>query len=197
MKQPTDFEQTTELDYLDLEKLALELSFFGEPAFLHGALVGVLVVNPFNFDIVEEFFCQISSKDMLSASQKKFLEKLHTQNLAQMQDLDLIFKPLVALEFNSCAQRYNSIAAWLAGFMRGIDKGGVDLSKASKDLKDFLATSLKISEQEHSEQSLPNDEANKEDLKILEDFVKLGVLYAYTDWVMQAPKNTKIAENKS
>lgn len=175
--------------YLELEELAMTMNFFDEASFLHGALVGILVVNPLDFSLIETFFTQLAQVSELKPAQKAFLEDLRTQNLAALQDLDLVFNTLIVPNFYTCAERFNSISAWFRGFLRGIDKAGVNVNLASQDLKIFLHTALEISEQTHTEESLPNDDKNKEDLNLLEDFLKLGVLSAYTDWVMQNPKD--------
>lgn len=194
LKQTQTNQTQPEDIYLDLENLALDLNFFGEPAFLHGAILGFLVVNPLEFKKINNFICELTNQSELKAKHLEFLEKTYTRDLAAMQDLNIIFKPLIAPDFNSLADRFNSISAWLGGFLRGLDKGGVDLSLASDDLKNFLRTALEISEQKHTEATMTNTEENLDDIKILEDFLKLGVLYAYTDWVIEAPKTNKPKE---
>lgn len=180
--------------YSQLEILALELNFFDEPAFLHGAILGILVVDPLEFKKIDNFICELTKNTELKAHQLDFLQKTYTRDLAAMQDLNLVFTPLIAPDFNTLADRFNSISAWLGGFLRGLDKGGVNLTLASQDLKNFLHTALEISEQKHTEATMTNTEENLDDIKILEDFLKLGVLYAYTDWVIEASKQKIIKE---
>ena len=116
----------------------------------------------------------------LDEDQLRLLDELHGQTLAQMDDLQCSFHPLLPDDNASLQRRTQELGGWCEAFLHGVGASGMQLDeKLSSDVADALRDLAKISQVNVEDDEV--DDENEVYWNELVEYVKVAVLNVYAE----------------
>lgn len=156
-----------------LDRLALDM----EVPECHGHLVGWLCASG-NAD-ADTWLAQLditaSSADLLAEEARHILGELFKYGLAQLNDPELGFQPLLGGEERALSERLDALGAWTQGFLLGMSEGGCnDINAMPADCSEIMRDLVEISGVERYE--LSDSEQDEAAYVELLEYIRTGVL---------------------
>lgn len=156
-----------------LERLALDMGV----AECHGHLVGWLCASG-NTDAdawLAQLDISVSGADLLAEEARQVLRELFNYGLAQLNDSELGFQPLLSGEDEALTERLDELGEWAQGFLLGMSEGGCnDIEAMPADCSEIMHDLVEISGVERYELS-DNEEDEAAYMELLE-YIRTGVL---------------------
>ncbi len=182
----TDFnvEQESEFDWL--ANFYASQGAINHPCELHGLLIGRLAGGErLNADewlklVVEHMGLEQLKKDERSDRALTNLVELYSENLQQLEDMEMSFSLVLPDDEFILTQRVEALGFWVRGFLEGLAlaaKG--QLGSSNKDIQELLRDLVAISQID--DQADDSEGAEKEINEIIE-YVRIGIVTIFAEF---------------
>jgi len=167
------------LDFEDLNDALTRLNADIEAAELHGTLSGLLCAVGNSADKhLDTLIPKGATGDALDQQAYKRVRRCSTIILAQFNDIEMPFEPLLPDEDEDLQTRTEALCDWSHGFLLGLAMAGVkDYDKLPKEASEFCQDLLEISKATSYEHA-GNDEDEAAYYELVE-YLRVGVLLIY------------------
>ena len=195
--RPSHYSISMNDNQFEFDALAEHLATIGtltSPAELHGLLCGRLCGGARYGD--EDWL--VSSTEFLEPvhaienEQQKFLVELYHHALAQLQDYQLGFSPLLPDDESAMSQRIAALGQWCHGFLNGFGTSGLtgdatlsaETAEALRDFAEFVRL----------DQDAETDDDSERDFLELVEYVRVATLSVFMETTLANSDADEVAE---
>lgn len=172
-----------ELGFEDLDALMIELEALNPAAECHGMLTGQLCggarLDPVSLVDTVRAYMEISRE--LDNAQRLELLSIYQMTLAQLEDPDQIFYPLLPGEYTPLAERIILLKQWCQGFLSGfalVDRQ-LETQGFGEELDEILHDLVAISQMDEPDAGEELDDDDERDFVEVVEYVRLLVMNVF------------------
>lgn len=175
------------IDYFDLGQALRSLGFRLDAAEYHGALCGMLCVQPQPPDDLGLETDPPPDHAPVPAAREQ-LHRLRELSLNHLCDPESGFMPLLPDDDEALQLRVDALAEWCQGFLYGLaTRPALDLNQATPELREVVGDLIQISRAgvEDNDDEDPDEDADENAFTELVEYVRAGVQLIFLE--LRAP----------